>query len=87
MSTAIVPCESRFVFELPPLMPNTWTQYNQEVKALLGPLHFKVSSWDITLAQAGDLFTPTLSEFLVSKLEFVKEEKSRAIFIALKKGP
>ena len=80
VSIAIVPCESRIVFELPNLTPNAWTQYNQEVKALLGPLHFKVSSGDITPAQAGELFTSILSEFVVSKPEFVKEENSRANF-------
>ena len=82
VSIAIVPCESRTVFELPNLTPNAWTQYNQEVKALLGPLHFKVSSGDITPAQAGELFTSILSEFLVSKPKFVKEENSRADLIS-----
>ena len=69
------PCECRIVLVLPTLDQDTWTQYNNEVSALLGPLHLVASTGELSPAQAGELFSSRLGEFLSSKQEFVKEQK------------
>ena len=82
MLTAPVPCSSHIVFELPTLTQDIWTQYNNEVNLLLGPLHLEVASEDVSPAQAGELFTSIFKDFLSSKPEFVKQEKSQTGFIS-----
>ena len=74
------PCECRIVLALPTLDQDTWTQYNNEVSALLGPLHFEVSTGELSPAQAGELFSSRLGEFLSSKQDFVKEQKDNSTY-------
>ena len=74
------PCESRIMFVLPTLDQDTWTRYNNEVSALLGPLHLEVSTGEISPAQAAELFSSRLGEFLSSKQEFVKDQKENSSY-------
>ena len=53
------PCEGRTVFVLPTLDQDTWTHYNNEVKMLLGPLHFDASSGNSARLRQGNYFHAT----------------------------
>ena len=66
-------------FSFPNLTMDNWSQYNQELKTGLGPLHFSIANDLITPAEAGDQFSQYMSDFLCSKDEFVMDENKTYI--------
>ena len=58
---------------------DNWSQYNQELKTGLAPLHFSIANDLITPAEAGDQFSQYMSDFLCSKDEFVMDENKTYI--------
>ena len=67
-------------FQFPSFTMDSWSQYNSELKANLGPLHFKLANNMVTPKEAGDLFSQDLSNFLSTKNEFTKED-NKSVYI------
>ena len=63
-------------FTVPPLSAEEWTTYNDELNALLAPIHRDLATDAVSPAIAGDLISSTIRDFLISKPGFLEPKQS-----------
>ena len=65
-------------FTIPTFCSDEWGTHDSSIRHLLNPIHFDLSSGDISPNEAADRFSSTLTDYFGEHTEFVKEQKSNS---------